>query len=453
MIIFLNDFNPLLDIYNVKAYKMKSYITTLLRESLLTEITSEEAWDKHYSDVEKFPSLKGDKELFLKLDSLYPKKGNQHNRGYFMWLYKMYRNGLKEEDFYKVEEYLQLFNKYINKIDKDKRDINKYSTIQDLLNVVKSFRGAEVSGEEMATSKTDEIKKRREKELKLVYKDDTWKVYIPMTEWASCEIGKGTEWCTAATKSNNMFDHYNSDGPLYVLINNDDKSRYQLHFPSNQLMDVNDRTVPASYFFDHIAEDNGLYEFLKGESDKFYEFVLATSDEDMADGGYSETFEEALNSADKTSTEYREALRTLRYGRDSYSRYLGFVYEDDVDNISEDDVKALFDEYSSMDSDDINQILKHLVDIGFDFEEAGLSDYTKIIDDLKVAKLDIGNSYKIDKGRTIRINGLNFDDDSKPYNVTVYEKDGKSKSGDVSLDSLKSMVYNLALFERVVKRR
>jgi hypothetical protein len=182
---------------------MKSYISTLLKEALLNEITSDEAWTKFYSDVNKFPELKGDKELFFKLDSLYPKKGNQHNRGTFMWLYNMLRNGLKEEDFYKVEEYLQLFNKYINKIPKDKRDINKYKSIQDLLSVVKDFRDAEASGEAIATSKTDEIKKKREQELKLVYKSDTWKVYVPMTEWASCEIGKGTEWCTAATKSNN----------------------------------------------------------------------------------------------------------------------------------------------------------------------------------------------------------------------------------------------------------
>lgn len=437
-----------------KAYNMKSYITTLLRESLLTEITSEEAWTQFYSDIKKFPELKGDKELFFKLDSLYPKKGNQHNRGYFGWIYNLYKNGLKkEEDFYKVKEYLSLFFKYINMIPKENRDINKHKTIQDLLDVVRKFRDAEASGEEMATSKTDERNKRLAKESKVVYKSKNWEVTVPLTEWASCEIGKQTEWCTAATKSNNMFDHYNSDGPLYVLENLEDKSRYQLNFPSNQLMDVNDRPIPASYFFDHIAEDNGLYEFLKGKSDKFYEFVLATSAEDIADGGYSETFEEALYSGDKTTTEYREALRTLRYGRESYSKYLGFVYEDDVDNISEDDVKELFGEYNRMDSDDINQILKHLVDIGFDFEEAGLSNYSKIIDDLRTAKFEIGNSYKIDKGRTIRINGLNFDDESKPYSVTLTDKGGKSKSGNVNLDSLKSMVYNMALFERIIKRR
>lgn len=431
---------------------MKKFIQVLLRESLLTEITSEEAWDKHYSDVVKFPALKGDKELFLKLDSLYPKKGNQHNRGYFMWLYKMYRNGLKEEDFYKVGEYFQLFNKYINKIDKDKRDITQYNSIQDLLAVIKDFRDAEASGEEMATSKTDEIKKRREKELKLVYKDDMWKVYIPLTEWASCEIGKGTEWCTAATKSNNMFDHYNSDGPLYVLIKNEDKSRYQLHFPSNQLMDVNDREVSGILFFDHIAEDSGLYEFLKGESDNFYEFILATSAEDMADGGYSETFEEALNSADETSTEYREALRTLRYGEDSYSRYLGFVYENDVDNISEGDVKALFDEYSSMDSDDINQILKHLVNIGFDFEEAGLSDYDKFIKDLDGIKLEVGRTYAIDKNRSMKINRINFDNNDKPYDITIINSDGKINRGNIGFESLKNLAYNMSLFEGNKKR-
>lgn len=45
------------DIYKLKAYNMKSYISTLLKEALLNEITSEEAWTQHYSDVEKFPAL------------------------------------------------------------------------------------------------------------------------------------------------------------------------------------------------------------------------------------------------------------------------------------------------------------------------------------------------------------------------------------------------------------
>lgn len=429
---------------------MKSIIKKLLRESLLSEITSQEAWDKHYSDVNKFPALKGNKELFDKLDALYPKKGNQHNRGYFMWLYKMYRNGLKEEDFYKVKEYLDLFFKYINMIPKDKRDITQYQTIQDLYDVIKKYKDAEASGEEMATSKTDERKKRLEKESKVVYSGDTWEVSVPYTEWASCELGKNTQWCTAATKSDNRFDYYNSDGPLYIMRNLDDNKRYQLHFESDQLMDENDRPIPAAYFFDHIAEDNGLYDFLKGESEKFYEFILATSAEDMADGGYSETFEEALNSANKDSVEYKQALRELRGGRDSYSIYLGFIYEDDPDNISGSDIQDMLER--RMDEEDLTRIFEHLKSIDFDLEEAGFDRYIDTINDLEAAGFSTHMLYKIDKGRTLRIDGYAFDNDDKPYKVTLTDKNGKSKSGKIGIDALKALRYNMSLFEGKKKR-
>lgn len=424
---------------------MKTFIKGLIRESLLSEITSQEAWDKHYSDVNKFPALKGDKELFDKLDALYPKKGNQHNRGYFMWLYKMYRNGLKDEDFYKVKEYLDLFFKYINMIPKDKRDITQYQTIQDLLDVVKQYRDAEASGDEMATSKTDEKKKRLAKESKLVYKSDKWKVSIPLTEWASCELGQNTEWCTAAKQSRNMFNHYNSDGPLYIMLDLDENERYQLHFESNQLMDENDRPIPAAYFFDHVAEDYGLYDFLKGQSEKFYEFILTTSVEDMADGGYSETFEEALNSVNKDSYDYKQALRVLRNGRDSYSIYLGFIYEDNPDNIEDYEITELFEKH--MDEKDLTRIFEHLNSIGFDLEEAGYDRYKAIIDDLEAAGFSTNTTYGIDKGRQLRITGYSFDNEDKPYKVTLTDSNGKNKSGNLGIDSLKNLRYNMSLFE------
>ena len=132
---------------------MKNYIKILLREGLLTEITSDEAWNKFYSDANKFPLLNGDIDLFNQIEDLYPKANNQHNRGYFIWIYNQIKRGLKSEDFYKVKEYLRLFNKFINVIDKDKRDINKYKTVQDLYLAVKDF---EENEDEIATTKTSE---------------------------------------------------------------------------------------------------------------------------------------------------------------------------------------------------------------------------------------------------------------------------------------------------------
>ena len=55
--------------------------------------------------------------------------------------------------------------------------------------------------------------------------------------------GRGTRWCTAA-QNNNMFEHYSSDGPIYVIVDGARSgTRYQLHPASRQFMNPQDRPV------------------------------------------------------------------------------------------------------------------------------------------------------------------------------------------------------------------
>ena len=197
---------------------------------LIREITSKDAWINYYSDETKYPLLKGDEDLFNKINNIYTDNLNNFNKGIFTWLYNLIKkNELKEEDFYKAKNYISLFNKFINRIPKESRDINSFKSLNDLYDVIKEFEG----NEDAPTSKQDELRQIKEKEVKKVFENGDWLVMIPLTERASCLIGKGTQWCTAADESNNMFDNYNSDGPLYVIVNKDDNSKYQLHFESN----------------------------------------------------------------------------------------------------------------------------------------------------------------------------------------------------------------------------
>ena len=425
---------------------MKNYIKILLREGLLTEITSDEAWNKFYSDANKFPLLNGDIDLFNQIEDLYPKVNNQHNRGYFMWIYNQIKRGLKSEDFYKVKEYLRLFDKYINKIDKDKRDINKYKNLPDLYNVIKDFEGKE---DEIAPSKSSELKKIREEEIDLVYSDSEWSVYVPLTERASCLIGKGTQWCTAADKSDNRFDYYNDSGKLYVLINKDNNRKYQLHVENEEFKGETGSAIDPSYFFDYEYYDSsrGLFEFLKGESDNFYEFILKIAiDGDNINTG--ETFMEALDNVNEDSSIYEKTLDSLRYESDSYAKYLGFTYEKDPDRIDTWQVKNLF-EVKYMEEEDFNRIIEHLINIGYDFEKSGVGDAIEHIKALKELKLTVNQNYNIDKGRTLRINKFNFDDNTdKPYNITIGDSDGGSKTGNIGFEALKNLRYNMSLFEQ-----
>lgn len=75
---------------------------------------------------------------------------------------------------------------------------------------------------------------------KLVYKDNTLAVYIPLDAAGARSLAKGTVWCT---QSENQYKIYSSQGPLYVLLPQQPKyenEKYQIHLPSNQYMDPND---------------------------------------------------------------------------------------------------------------------------------------------------------------------------------------------------------------------
>ena len=75
--------------------------------------------------------------------------------------------------------------------------------------------------------------------IRKVYADDKIAILQPNTRAAACELGRGTEWCTAATQSDNAFWQYAPMGPLYVIVT-DKHGKYQFHFDSGQFMDVHD---------------------------------------------------------------------------------------------------------------------------------------------------------------------------------------------------------------------
>ncbi len=78
--------------------------------------------------------------------------------------------------------------------------------------------------------------------IEKVYADDKLAVLIPNSRAAACELGRGTEWCTAATSSDNYFWHYAPDGPMYVIIT-DKHGKFQFHFETGQFANVHDEML------------------------------------------------------------------------------------------------------------------------------------------------------------------------------------------------------------------
>jgi hypothetical protein len=75
--------------------------------------------------------------------------------------------------------------------------------------------------------------------------NEHWKVIIPKNHQAACKFGSGTRWCTSSLEDN-YFDHYNSKGPLRIMIPKNPAykgEKYQWHAGTNQLMNEKDDSV------------------------------------------------------------------------------------------------------------------------------------------------------------------------------------------------------------------
>jgi hypothetical protein len=156
------------------------------------------------------------------------------------------------EDLYKVTDDLKKFERFKGKI-KGEKDINKL-TADQLYDAVKDFDLTLAS-----TTKAERKSSEVHPGSKLVYDGPNWRVIEiedkgPVGKEAACFYGgnnQETRWCTSTPGTDQWFNRYIKDGPLYVIYNPQDtdvasttglpKNRYQFHFPSNQFMDKDDR--------------------------------------------------------------------------------------------------------------------------------------------------------------------------------------------------------------------
>lgn len=146
----------------------------------------------------------------------------------------------RTEDFYRLADDLKNFEQFKPRL--EKKDINAYKSFTELAQAIEPFlkpkkktaadRKAEKEMEKIATLKG---------EIVTVYQGSEGWVRVPMSKAASCYLGQNTKWCTAATQSNNMFDHYNKSDRLFVIYDKATKQRFQLHIDSGQFMNIKDQ--------------------------------------------------------------------------------------------------------------------------------------------------------------------------------------------------------------------
>lgn len=172
------------------------------------------------------------------------------NKQYTQWIIRQFtKKGLKYEDIYKLKDHLETF---VSTKGQHKRlginsDINQYDW-RSLTDTARKLSSTDVAEPESADATSVEG-------AKILYNGPLGTLSIPETEAASCELGRGTEWCTAATKGNNMFDEYNKQGPLYIWHDKKKKTKYQFHFESGQIMDAQDEPV-SDQEARYLAQEN-----------------------------------------------------------------------------------------------------------------------------------------------------------------------------------------------------
>jgi hypothetical protein len=266
---------------------MKLYEMILLeaKDEYVVKAFGPKLVDQWYADSKKQkpPNMTPDQvsEIALSFvrDTLVPLDPTP-NQKFLVWVAKLYADGnLKQEDFYKVSEELQLFQKFQQKL--EKKDIMQYKSLPDLVDAIESVKNV---GEPISNKAKAKAERAQQLEgAELVYDKPSLKIYSPKTQAAACELGRGTRWCTAATSANNMFDSYNSTGPLYIFFINPspEYGPYQMHvegkidstFGQGRLPDWEDQDIRI-YIADSRDRTVKTETFLKLLNDADREFVV-----------------------------------------------------------------------------------------------------------------------------------------------------------------------------------
>jgi hypothetical protein len=136
------------------------------------------------------------------------------NNKYLMWLGNVLDPTNFDGALEKLNVMLNRFYEVSNKL--ERKEIEKYQSIEDLLNTLDEYQNR--------VRRTVETIEGSD----VVYDDENFTVVAPYTYKASCYYGNGTKWCTASKDSSSYFNKYNNAGKLFYFL--DKKKRTSDNF-------------------------------------------------------------------------------------------------------------------------------------------------------------------------------------------------------------------------------
>lgn len=144
--------------------------------------------------------------LFNRLINMDPTSNLESDRigGYTKWLIKLLKKSDRilldvikhPEDDYRIKETIEFFHK--NKSKFSEKDINKYSSIMELENVISKFDEVASNTIKNSDKYKHYLELANDKEIEIVGENLNYLVIIPLNEFISNTIaGTKTKWCTA----------------------------------------------------------------------------------------------------------------------------------------------------------------------------------------------------------------------------------------------------------------
>ena len=146
----------------------------------------------------------------------------------------------KIEDAEQIKTALERYNSMKPQLQPNERDIGRFKTFYRF----EDFVDSKMDPEQKQEIEDDMLNR---KDVKVLYNGPMGTVTIPYTQEASCLLGKGTKWCTAA-KTNNFFKHYSEQGDLIIYNEKPGNEKYQIHvtFRGIEIRDSRDREINFS---------------------------------------------------------------------------------------------------------------------------------------------------------------------------------------------------------------
>jgi hypothetical protein len=129
------------------------------------------------------------------------------------------------------------------------RDIGRIKSLESLENLVDAHSDQK-SGKEISSGKHNAMKGEA-----TITDHPEFTQITPHTANAANHFGQGTRWCTTGTNGAHMFNHYNSQGPLHILVPKNPSyngEKYQYHFASGQFMDEKDSRAASNGDWDPV---------------------------------------------------------------------------------------------------------------------------------------------------------------------------------------------------------